>query len=73
MEEFLEANPIEKEKDEDEDDDEDEDENKTKINRELVNLTNVYSALDYEVSTGGFKRGDLSVKTAWTKSTGVDA
>lgn len=71
MEEFLEANPIEKEKDEDEDDDKDE--NKTKMDRELVNLTNVYSALDYEVSTGGFKRGDLSVKTAWTKSTGVDA
>ena len=33
----------------------------------------MYDVVDWEVSTGGVKRGDLSIKTAWATSTGVDA
>lgn len=36
-------------------------------------MSNVYDVATWPVSTGGVKKGDLSIKTAWATSTGVDA
>ena len=36
-------------------------------------MSNVYDVYTWSVETGGVKRGDLSIKTAWATSTGVDA
>jgi len=46
---------------------------KNKEGKDFGGLTNVYDGGDFEISTGGVKRGDLSIKTAWNLSTGVDA
>lgn len=46
---------------------------KTKEGKDFGGLSNVYDVADWSVSTGGVKRGDLSIKTAWSLSTGVDA
>lgn len=50
---------------------------KKKTGVTLGDLKNVYDVIDFEVKTGAadaeVKRGDMSIKSAWDKGTGVDA